>query len=232
MKARTSASLAAEADFRAAVEAQGGMVLEPSWLGVRTGHRVRCPEGHESSPQPQYLKKGGGICSTCGYASRDPKRPDRSYDTEARFRAAVDAQGGTILEATWKGTDTPHRVRCAEGHEAAPRPANVLRGQGFCVTCAWSSQDVLYVVFNPSAGTVKFGITSGDPAGRLKEHRTAGFTEVVSVRQGLPKGRAFGTEQAVIKDLRASGIRPVHGHEYFDGIHTMTILDLIDRRAR
>lgn len=43
--------------------------------------------------------------------------------------------GGTVLECEWLGALTPHRVRCAHGHEVNPRPAGVQNGQGICRVC-------------------------------------------------------------------------------------------------
>lgn len=53
----------------------------------------------------------------------------------ARFQARLDELGATLLEDRWLGRDTPHRVRCAAGHECSPRPGGVIGGRGVCLTC-------------------------------------------------------------------------------------------------
>lgn len=57
--------LVAEAAFRARVKELGGEVLEPAWLGNDKPHRVRCRDGHESTPAPQSVQQGNGICRVC-----------------------------------------------------------------------------------------------------------------------------------------------------------------------
>lgn len=53
------------AEFRAAVMAQGGVVLAEQWLGSRAPHRVRCPRKHESWAVPASVRRGFGICRRC-----------------------------------------------------------------------------------------------------------------------------------------------------------------------
>lgn len=43
----------------------GGIVLEAEWKGALSPHRVRCPEGHESSPRPNDVQQGQGLCFKC-----------------------------------------------------------------------------------------------------------------------------------------------------------------------
>lgn len=107
-------------------------------------------------------------------------------------------------------------------------PTNVLRGQGICKMCAWSAQDVVYVVVNSTTNVVKLGITSGDPKSRTGNHKRDGFTDVVAVRQGLPEGVAYATEQATLRKLAEYGHDPVRGREYFPAELTSLILDLIE----
>lgn len=51
------------------------------------------------------------------------------------FRARVAELGGEVVETAWLGSVNPHRVRCIAGHECAPRPGDVRRGQGICMIC-------------------------------------------------------------------------------------------------
>lgn len=55
----------AEAEFRARVAELGGEVLEPEWRGANEPHKVRCAEGHVSSPRPTGVQQGNGICRHC-----------------------------------------------------------------------------------------------------------------------------------------------------------------------
>jgi hypothetical protein len=118
----------AEAAFLAQLNELGATLLESTWLGVDSPHRVLCAAGHECAPRPYGLKQGKGICLVC--VRRDPKT------SEAAFRARLNELGATLLESEWLGVMKPHRVRCAEGHENKPRPISVLHGNGACRTCA------------------------------------------------------------------------------------------------
>jgi hypothetical protein len=64
------------------------------------------------------------------------KRRSTSVAAEAAFRQRLAALGATLLESDFLGTHQPHRVRCASGHECRPRPGDVRRGRGICLTCA------------------------------------------------------------------------------------------------
>lgn len=208
----------AEANFRRRVAELGGVVLEPQWLGATTPHRVRCVQGHASTPWPSAVQRGQGICRTC--AGRDPKA------AEAAFRARVAQLGGTVLEAKWLGNDKPHRVQCSKGHVSRPTPSNVRAGCGICRTCSGKSWDVFYVVADEINNVVKFGITSGDPRPRLSQHERSGFDCVIRLVEGAPE--AHKLENLCISAMRDVGERPVRGREYFDIRSLGTILDIVD----
>lgn len=71
-----------------------------------------------------------------------PIRPDgrllrgRVLTGYLRFVERLEGLGATLLEPHWLGTMTPHRVRCAAGHDCNPRPNNVVNGRGVCMICA------------------------------------------------------------------------------------------------
>lgn len=209
----------AEAAFRARVEELGGVVLEPTWKGVSKPHLVRCPEGHESTPRPSGVKAGGGICRTC--AGVEPQVG------AARFRARVEALGGTVLDGDWNGTARQYRVMCADGHESRVYPGNVQR-QGMCRFCAGKAWDIFYVVLDDIADVVKLGITSHDPGPRLEAHERDGFDRVVRLCVGLPEGTAPELERNVLAALRDAGEKPVRGKEYFPARVLPLVLDLVD----
>lgn len=64
------------------------------------------------------------------------RRSSASLRSEARFRARLQELGATLLEPVYLGSNRPHRVRCAVGHECNPWPADLARGRGLCKTCA------------------------------------------------------------------------------------------------
>ena len=127
-------SAPAWAEFKRLVEACGGTVKEPEWLGNRVPHRVICREGHECTPIPSNVKKEGrGICNTCAGIRRGA---DKSAASWVVFKADVEAQGGTVEERGWLGAMRPHHVRCGRGHECYPSPCNVRQGHSICQVCA------------------------------------------------------------------------------------------------
>lgn len=65
------------------------------------------------------------------------RRRADSIAAEAAFRAEVAKQGGQVLEPNWLGSLKPHRVRCAQGHEHAPRPNSLQQGNGLCRASSW-----------------------------------------------------------------------------------------------
>jgi len=206
--------------FRARVAELGGVVLEETWLGNNTYHRVRCAAGHECSPRPTSVRGGGGLCRTC--VGQDPRA------AEATFRARVAELGGVVLEAKWLGSLTPHRVRCAAGHEGRPQPNHVMEGTGICRVCARQVWDVFYVVHDDDADHIKFGITSGDPRPRLREHARGGFTAVIRILEDLPGTTAPDMERLAISTLRLAGETPVRGREYYAANVLPVVLDVVD----
>lgn len=210
----------AEAAFRARATELEAVPLYEKWLGIHARHRVRCAAGHESSPRPSYVLRGGGICRTC--SARD------SEAAWAAFQSRVAELGGVILEETWLGGGRPHRVRCAAGHECAPRPASVGQGQGLCRICVGQVWDVFYIVMDDHAEHIKFGITSGAPRPRLREHARHGYTTTVRLLEGLPGTMAPDLERAVLSTLRFAGEMPVRGREYYHAAVLPVVLDIVD----
>ena len=201
------------AAFRQRVEAMGGRVLEPGYLGSGKPHHVRCSQGHDCYPAPGNVRQGNGICKAC--AGQD------ASVAWAQFRTAVAACGGTVLESEWLGSQTPHHVRCREGHDCYPWPTSVQRGIGICRMCVGKIYDAFYVV--AGARSLKFGVTSGDPRPRLRDHRRDGYDSVKFLRTDMGAGAAWDLEKKVKVALFASGYTPVKGAEYFP-IETLPLL--------
>jgi hypothetical protein len=210
----------AEAVFRARLAELGATLLEPAWLGTAVRHRIRCAAGHESAPLPGNLRRGQGICKTC--------LGNDSAIAEAAFRCRLVKLGAELLEPAWLGADKRHRVRCAAGHDCAPRPAYINQGGAPCRKCSGRAWDAFYVVTADLAGRVKFGITSGDARVRLDRHRSAGYRTVIRLLTGLPADTAVQMEQAAIATLALAGIKPVHGREWFDIGALAVVLDVTD----
>ena len=209
---------AAEAAFLATLGELGATPLYEEWLGANAPHHIRCRQGHDSFPAPAHVREGTGICRVC--ARRDPAT------AEAEFRERLAKIGAVPLYEKWLGALQPHHVRCAAGHDCYPRPASVSEGRGPCRTCKGQRWDVFYVV--ASQLEIKFGITSGDPAGRLRVHARNGLTSVIRIAETLPDGIALDAERAVKAALALAGERPIRGKEYFDMSCLALILDVAD----
>jgi hypothetical protein len=126
-------SAASEAAFRLRVAELGGTVLELKWLSNRGYHQVRCPAGHLAKVQPNRVQQGGGICPVCA------GRSVQAAETE--FKARLAKLGATLLETEWLGSQTPHRIRCAQGHEVTTTLSQVRRRNSCCRTCARRDSD-------------------------------------------------------------------------------------------
>lgn len=209
----------AEARFHVRLAELGAALLEPVWLGAAKPHRVRCVAGHECRPRPDHVKAGIGICRAC--AGNDPAT------AETAFRARLAELGATLLEP-YQNVTTPHRVRCAAGHECYPAPRHIRGGSGVCRLCAGMIWDVFYIVLDTDRHRLKFGITSGDPRPRLGVHRSAGYREVVKLLTGLPGTAAPDLERSVLAALRLAGERPIKGREYYDSSALALVLDVAD----
>lgn len=209
----------AEARFRARLNEIGATLLEPRWLGFLTPHAVRCANGHKCTPRPDHVKAGIGICRVC--TGRDPAT------AEAAFRARLTELGASLLEP-YRNGKTPHRVRCAAGHECRPTPKHIQEGNGICRLCAGRIWDVFYVVVDLDRHRLKFGVTSGDPRPRLQAHRPAGYREVVRLLTDLPGTVAPDLERSVLAALRLAGEQPINGREYYDSSALALVLDVVD----
>lgn len=109
------------------------------YRNARTKVEIRCREGHASYPLPPGVLRGRSACLTC--AGRNPEV------FEARFLRQLAELGATPMYETWNGCSRGHRVRCPAGHESFPRPADVSKGDGICVTCAGKDRRVAEAAF-------------------------------------------------------------------------------------
>jgi len=74
------------------------------------------------------------------------QRQASSIRAEARFRERVAELGGTVV-GQYVDSQTPVEVTCKRGHRCTPRPNTVLRGSGFCITCAGKDPRVAEAAF-------------------------------------------------------------------------------------
>jgi hypothetical protein len=137
-------------------------------------------------------------------------------------------QHGYEWTGPYLGSGKPRRGLCPRGHEVSPYWDNLKQGVGGCARCSGRVWDKLYVVVNQALGRVKFGVTSGDPTPRLRNHRSVGYkrTErIVSIEQ------ARILERQILTTLSSAGLCPIYGKEYFDVSALALILDVVDGQA-
>lgn len=132
-------SVTASEKFRKRVEELGGEVLDTEWRGNRQKYAVRCSVGHLGQIWPIGLHQGRGMCSTC-----TGQNPQAAWE---KFRSVVERMGGTVVETTWKGGAQPHSCLCPEGHKCRPRPEQLRKGIGMCLTCAGMDPRVAEMAF-------------------------------------------------------------------------------------
>src|SRR6266566_4479899 len=179
---RTKASFQAEAKFRARLSELGATLVDSDWHGGHNKHHIRCAAGHDCYSRPGDVIKGDGICRTC--AGTDPRV------SEAKFKARLAELGATLMEEKWLGSNTPHHVRCAAGHDRYPRPHDVIAGTGICRICA--GIDSTTAAANFKSGLEALGATLLEPKwlGKDKPHRIRcaagheGTTSPGNIRQG------------------------------------------------
>jgi hypothetical protein len=206
--------------FMSNVLSRGGSVVSDRWSGSKSRYHVRCSEGHDCYPTPSQVALAG-FCSRCAGNSTESAR--------SAFHRAVESLGGVVTEPEWLGSQVRHSVRCAAGHNTTALPNCVAQGQGICRYCRGKKWDALYVVRNEH--TVKFGVTSGDPRQRLKDHRVQGFTDVLTVHTGLPDGVAWSIERELIELFRDCGVTPVRGREYYGAVCSDDIVRFVNQRV-
>jgi formylmethanofuran dehydrogenase subunit E len=201
--------------FRHRVAELGGQVIEPAWLGCQTPHRVICAAGHEASPMPNTVQQGRGICRTC--AGNDTRA------TEQAFRKRMAELGAQITEPEWLGAKYPHRIICPQGHLAKPRPSDVLKGHGLCLTCAGKDPAVTEKAFRE--GIAKLGGRVVEPTwlGARKLHRIicgngheilahpatlARGGEICSICTGRAPGMAWQAFRDRVRELGGRVVEP------------------------
>jgi hypothetical protein len=131
---------------------------------------------------------------------------------KAEFIQRVTTLGGTVL-GKYIGSNAPVHVRCSTGHDCYPIPSNIRRGQGICRLCKGKVWDVFYLMAGKYS--FKLGITSGDPNGRIRDHRSNGYTKLVLLFAKLPGTVAKDLEDKLKRDLKVSCYPPIERNEIF-----------------
>lgn len=198
------------------------------WVGSKggTAYDATCPQGHPCRVSPNAIQQGRSGCGKC--ARKRVGRYKTSVASRDEFTAWADANGYTLVDFKWRGTMTPHPAICPNGHECRPNPGHVRKGVGGCAACKNKVFDVFYVVTNPDAGVLKFGVTSGDPAPRLRDHRKHGYSEVVRLFRGMGQGEAATLERELLRLMACGSVPPVKGREYFPLTALNTVLYVAD----
>lgn len=113
--------------FRHRIAEEGFELLEP-WKNSHHRHRARCPLGHECAPRPSEFLRGAGGCAAC--SRRD------TQTARAEFLQKLAELGCVLLEAEWRGSQNPHLIKCAQGHERWKRPTKLAAGEAPCSVCS------------------------------------------------------------------------------------------------
>lgn len=150
-------------EFQDAVERHGGKVLEESWMGSATPHRIRCHEGHSVRPTPNAVQRGQGICWSCSGSNPEAAWRD--------FRENVKRQGGNVVEPYWLGKDKRHRVICSNGHLCDPRPGYVRSGGGICRVCSRTDSATAWKEFKQKTKATGGAVIEPRWLGKAAPHR-------------------------------------------------------------
>lgn len=145
----------AEAAFRVRLVELGAEMLG-TYVNSKTPVAVRCAAGHDCTPSPGPVIRGGGVCLRC--AGMD------IADSEAKFLGRLEELGAEPAYDRYCGANKPHRVICASGHECFPRPGGVRLGDGVCVTCAGKDPAIAEAAFR--ARLEELGATLLEPKWR------------------------------------------------------------------
>lgn len=103
------------------------VIVVGEYVGAGTPVECFCSNGHKCQPRPSDVRRGTGWCRIC--AGNSP------IVAEAEFRARAEEDGVTIVGA-YAGANVPVVCICSKGHQGAPRPDAIRRGQGWCWTCS------------------------------------------------------------------------------------------------
>ena len=113
--------------------ARGGVCLTEVYCGMYRAYAFRCAEGHEWEAMGSDVMRD----TWCPVCARLRKVVDyRLQDGLERLQRKAAARGGICLADTYEGSAAWYPMRCAKGHEWMAFGKRLLRGGGWCLTCA------------------------------------------------------------------------------------------------
>ena len=200
-----------------------------------TGCEAVCldPEcGATIFPHPSTVamraKQGDPVCKACGI---DRRADALAVSPEERHGRARE-QGVRFLDEPVRDA-TMVRAQCLDdecSHQWVVRAGHVVAGHG-CPECSarvFSDKlpGRLYLVENPDEGQVKVGKTN-DADRRLADHRQDGFTNVLWISDECLGALISDAERDALGAMRARGLKPVRGREYFALSRTFLVADAV-----
>jgi hypothetical protein len=124
----SQSSVVAYENFKATLQADGAELLDGEWMGNKVRYLVKCKEGHKFYIRPDKAATNKSLCNQC-FRERNGQEALREFQD---FLKALNAE---LLETRWLGSNTPHHIRCPEGHDVHVRPSQVYFRQGICHIC-------------------------------------------------------------------------------------------------
>jgi hypothetical protein len=133
-RARAAAAVRgrAFAKLRRVVAERRGRILSDEYVNSWTKMRYRCPRGHEWEAVPNSILQGRW-CPRCAATGR-PINEARRLRVDRRLRRIAAKQGGEML-SPFRGSRTPLRFRCAEGHVWKAKAESIDTGV-WCPRCS------------------------------------------------------------------------------------------------
>jgi hypothetical protein len=112
------------------VEKKGGKCLSTIYYRIDSPLKWKCGKGHIWSTMPRIILKGGW-CPKCARKEANVKR---RYTIE-ELQGYAKKHGGKLLSKTHRGSSTPSKWQCKEGHTWLANASNVLPKNSWCRLC-------------------------------------------------------------------------------------------------
>lgn len=112
------------------VHLHNATLLEPSWLGYDTPHRIAFADGREFLRSPKAIKEKGFPVNAEQYLKRQQSQIRSDEDKFQELKNTVQLHNATLLESSWLGSKTPHRMAFADGREFLRSP-KAIKEKGF-----------------------------------------------------------------------------------------------------
>lgn len=119
----------AEINFISSIENMGGIVVG-KYKNSYTKVDCLCLNNHNCSPLPSSIRKGRAMCTMCSHRS--------SLLSQQEFFNSIKKLGGIVV-GNYINISTKVDCLCPAGHQCAPTPNSIQRGQGMCLECVGRS---------------------------------------------------------------------------------------------